>query len=87
VLGGARSSVGMPSFKKILSEKEVAAIRSYIVARAQESASEKQTSLAGVPKRGIAAKIRPAPFLTRSYTRPMRHLVDIGAFAEKEVIQ
>ena len=43
VLGGARSSVGMPSFKKILSEKEVAAIRSYIVARAQESASEKQT--------------------------------------------
>ena len=43
VLGGARSSVGMPSFKKILSEKEVAAIRSYIVARAQESASETQT--------------------------------------------
>jgi quinohemoprotein ethanol dehydrogenase len=43
VLGGARARVGMPSFKKILTEKEVAAIRAYIIARAQESASEAQT--------------------------------------------
>jgi len=39
VLGGTRASGGMPSFKKILTEKEVAAIRAYIIARAQESAA------------------------------------------------
>ena len=38
VLGGAKEVGGMPSFKKILSEREVAAIRAYIIARAQESA-------------------------------------------------
>ncbi len=40
VLGGARESGGMPSFKRILSEKEVAAIRAYIIARAQEAAGQ-----------------------------------------------
>ena len=30
--------------------------------------------------------MRPLSFV-RSYTRLIRHLVDIGAFAEKEVIQ
>ena len=42
VLGGAKASGGMPSFKKIFSEKDVAAIRAYIIARAQESASQPQ---------------------------------------------
>jgi quinohemoprotein ethanol dehydrogenase len=40
VLGGARESVGMPSFKKILSEKEVVAIRAYIIARAQDATGQ-----------------------------------------------
>jgi quinohemoprotein ethanol dehydrogenase len=44
VLGGARESGGMPSFKKILSEKEVEAIRAYIIARAQEAAGPTQAS-------------------------------------------
>jgi quinohemoprotein ethanol dehydrogenase len=38
VLRGTRASDGMPSFRKILTAKEVKAIRSYIIARAQESA-------------------------------------------------
>jgi quinohemoprotein ethanol dehydrogenase len=38
VLGGTRASFGMPSFKKILSAKEVKAIRAYVIARSQESA-------------------------------------------------
>ena len=38
VLGGARASGGMPSFKKILDVKDVEAIRAYIVSRAQETA-------------------------------------------------
>ena len=38
VLGGARASRGMPSYKKILSEEDVKAIRAYIIARAQEAA-------------------------------------------------
>ena len=36
VLGGTRASLGMPSFKKILTAEEVAAIRAYIIARSQE---------------------------------------------------
>jgi quinohemoprotein ethanol dehydrogenase len=42
VLGGARASDGMPSFQKILSAKEVDAIRAYIIARAQETAKPVQ---------------------------------------------
>ena len=38
VLGGARASAGMPSFKKILDVKDVRAIRAYIMSRAQETA-------------------------------------------------
>jgi len=38
VLGGARASAGMPSFKKILDVKDVQAIRAYIISRAQETA-------------------------------------------------
>ena len=38
VLGGSLASSGMPSFRKILKAEQVRAIRSYIVARAQESA-------------------------------------------------
>ena len=44
VLGGARESGGMPSFKKILSEENVKAIRAYIIARAQEAAGPTQAS-------------------------------------------
>jgi quinohemoprotein ethanol dehydrogenase len=44
VLGGARESGGMPSFKKILSEEDVKAIRAYIIARAQEAAGPTQAS-------------------------------------------
>ena len=44
VLDGARASDGMPSFKKILTPKEVDAIRAYIIARAQESAKPAQAS-------------------------------------------
>jgi len=33
------------------------------------------------------AEIAPFPFLYRRYTPTMRHLVDIGDHAEKEVIQ
>jgi quinohemoprotein ethanol dehydrogenase len=45
VLGGARESVGMPSFKKILSEKEVVAIRAYIIARAQDATGQTSQGL------------------------------------------
>ena len=44
VLGGTRASAGMPSFKKILSGKEVDAIRAYVIARAQEAAKPTQAS-------------------------------------------
>lgn len=44
VLGGARASRGMPSYKKILSEEDVKAIRAYIIARAQEAAGPTQAS-------------------------------------------
>ncbi|HEX4770410.1 MAG TPA: PQQ-dependent dehydrogenase, methanol/ethanol family [Bryobacteraceae bacterium] len=44
VLGGSRAADGMPSFQKILTSKEVQAIRSYIIARAQESAKPTQAS-------------------------------------------
>ena len=44
VLGGARASRGMPSYKKILSEEEAKAIRAYIIARGQEAARPKQES-------------------------------------------
>jgi mono/diheme cytochrome c family protein len=38
VLGGSRSSAGMPSFRKILNPAQVRAIQAYIVTRARESA-------------------------------------------------
>ena len=38
VLRGARAADGMPSYEKILNPKDVAAIRAYIISRAQESA-------------------------------------------------
>ncbi len=38
VLGGARVSDGMPSYKKILTAKDVEAIRAYIISRSQETA-------------------------------------------------
>ncbi|MFL6447071.1 MAG: c-type cytochrome [Bryobacteraceae bacterium] len=38
VLEGTRAAYGMPSFKKILTAPDVKAIRSYLIARAQESA-------------------------------------------------
>jgi quinohemoprotein ethanol dehydrogenase len=38
VLGGARAPDGMPSYKKILTAKEVKAIRAYIISRSQETA-------------------------------------------------
>src|SRR5215471_19990276 len=44
VLGGARASGGMPSFKKILSAKEVRAIRAYVIARSQDAAKPTQAS-------------------------------------------
>jgi len=44
VLGGTRASDGMPSYKKVLSPKQVAAIRAYIIARAQETAKPTQAS-------------------------------------------
>jgi mono/diheme cytochrome c family protein len=44
VLGGARASSGMPSYKKILSEEDVKEIRAYIIARAQEAARPTQAS-------------------------------------------
>jgi quinohemoprotein ethanol dehydrogenase len=37
VLGGERASLGMPSFKKILSQSQVKAIQAYILSRAKES--------------------------------------------------
>jgi PQQ-dependent dehydrogenase (methanol/ethanol family) len=50
VLGGTRESGGMPSFKKILSEKEVKTIRAYIIARAQEAAAPTHAPQAAVRK-------------------------------------
>lgn len=44
VLDGARASGGMPSDKKILSEKDVKEIRTYIIARAQEVARPQTSS-------------------------------------------
>jgi len=38
VLGGARASLGMPSFQKILTAGQVRAIQAYILFRARESA-------------------------------------------------
>ena len=38
VLGGARASYGMPSYRNIYSATDVKAIRAYIIARSQESA-------------------------------------------------
>ena len=38
LLGGARATVGMPSFQKILNPVQVRAIQAYIIARSQESA-------------------------------------------------
>jgi quinohemoprotein ethanol dehydrogenase len=38
VLGGARASLGMPSFQKILTAGQVRAIQAYILSRARESA-------------------------------------------------
>ena len=43
VLGGARASDGMSSFKKILSVKQAEAIRAYIISRAQETAEPRQS--------------------------------------------
>jgi quinohemoprotein ethanol dehydrogenase len=44
VLGGTRVSDGMPSFEKILSTKDVAAIRAYVIARAQQRVEPAQAS-------------------------------------------
>ncbi len=44
VLGGARESGGMPSFKKVLTAREVDAIRAYIVSRSQETATPASAS-------------------------------------------
>jgi len=38
VLGGARASLGMPSFRKIFTAEQVRAIQAYILSRARESA-------------------------------------------------
>ena len=46
VLSGARASSGMPSYKKILSDGDVKAIRAYIIARAQEAARPTEASAA-----------------------------------------
>ena len=40
VLGGARASAGMPSFKSILNADQVKAIQAYVLARAGESAKK-----------------------------------------------
>jgi mono/diheme cytochrome c family protein len=40
VLRGTRAAAGMPSFAKIFSASDVAAIRAYIIARAQETAAK-----------------------------------------------
>jgi quinohemoprotein ethanol dehydrogenase len=42
VLGGVRASDGMPSFSKVLSAKDVGAIRAYVISRAQETARPTQ---------------------------------------------
>jgi quinohemoprotein ethanol dehydrogenase len=49
VLGGARASDGMPSFKKVLTAKEVEAIRAYIISRAQETAKPAQAPERAAP--------------------------------------
>jgi quinohemoprotein ethanol dehydrogenase len=38
VLGGARESRGMPSFKDLLNETQVHAIEAYVLSRSEESA-------------------------------------------------
>jgi quinohemoprotein ethanol dehydrogenase len=40
VMGGARSSLGMPSFQKILNTEQVRAIQAYVLSRAAEGASQ-----------------------------------------------
>jgi quinohemoprotein ethanol dehydrogenase len=42
VLDGARSSAGMPSFKKILNAGQVRAIQAYVLSRAAEGAKQAQ---------------------------------------------
>jgi quinohemoprotein ethanol dehydrogenase len=44
VLGGTQAAYGMPSFKKILSAREVRTIRAYIISRSQESTQPAQAS-------------------------------------------
>jgi quinohemoprotein ethanol dehydrogenase len=39
VLGGARSSLGMPSFKDLLTADQVKAIQAYVLARAKDGAN------------------------------------------------
>ena len=40
VLGGTRSSLGMPSFQKILNTDQVRAIQTYVLSRAAEGAKQ-----------------------------------------------
>jgi quinohemoprotein ethanol dehydrogenase len=44
LLGGARASDGMPSYKKILTTKQVEAIPAYIIARSQETTKPARAS-------------------------------------------
>jgi quinohemoprotein ethanol dehydrogenase len=43
VLGGARTSLGMPSFGKILNDSQVRSIHAYIISRARDSAKASQS--------------------------------------------
>ena len=40
VLGGSRASLGMPSFQKVLTAKQVSAIQAYLITRQKESAKQ-----------------------------------------------
>jgi quinohemoprotein ethanol dehydrogenase len=44
VLGGARASLGMPSFKKVLNVEQVRAIQAYVLSRAAEGAKQPVTA-------------------------------------------
>jgi mono/diheme cytochrome c family protein len=42
VLGGARASLGMPSFKDLLTSDQVKAIQAYVLSRAAEDSKPKK---------------------------------------------
>ena len=55
VLGGARESRGMPSFKDLLKAEQVRAIQAYVLSRAAASAAPPGSKVAATPSQAAGA--------------------------------